>query len=212
LLVPYPSLALFTAAAALLIVMPGPAVLYIVARSVHQGRRAGLVSALGVATGGLVHIAAAVLGFSALLASSAVAFSAVRWLGALYLVMLGIRTLRAPLNGGVGAPPPSAGARRIYVQGVLVNVLNPKTALFFLAFLPQFVDPARGQVAAQLLLLGGLFITLALASDSAYALLAGSLGERLGRTAAARRGARLATGSVYLALGVGTAVSGARLK
>ncbi len=209
-MIPASALLLFCLAAGALIVVPGPAVLYIVARSVHQGRRAGLVSALGVAAGGLVHVAGAVLGFSALLASSALAFTAVRWLGAAYLVFLGLRTLLGGPDAQVAAAPEPAPPRRLFAQGFVVNLLNPKTALFFLAFLPQFVDPARGRVPLQMLLLGGLFIGMAIMSDATYALLAGTLGNRLGKTAGARRRARLFTGSVYVALGVGTVLAGSR--
>jgi threonine/homoserine/homoserine lactone efflux protein len=206
------ALALFVAAAAALIVTPGPAVLFIVARSAHQGARAGLVSAMGIAAGGLVHVAGAVLGISALLASSALAFSAVRWLGAAYLVWLGVKTLRGDGDAEAVAAPPPASPSRLLAQGFLVNLLNPKTALFFLAFLPQFVDPARGEVHLQMLVLGSIFIGLAVVSDSAYALLAGAIVGRLGRTRGARRRARLFTGSVYLALGAVTALGGTRAK
>jgi threonine/homoserine/homoserine lactone efflux protein len=209
-MVALPTLALFAVAAGALIVVPGPAVLFIVARSVHQGRRAGLVSAVGVAAGGLVHVAGAVLGFSALLASSALAFSAVRWFGAAYLVWLGVKTLRGGDPQEVAAVPPPAPPRRLLAQGFVVNLLNPKTALFFLAFLPQFVDPARGRVPLQMLELGCAFVALAIVSDCGYALLAGSLAGRLGRSARARRRARLFTGGVYVALGLGTAFAGSR--
>jgi threonine/homoserine/homoserine lactone efflux protein len=203
------TLILFLLAAGALILMPGPAVLFIVARSAHQGRRAGIASALGVASGGLVHVAGAVLGLSALLAASAVAFSAIRWVGAAYLIWLGIKTWRTRDIAETAAPPP-APLRRLFAQGFVVNLLNPKTALFFLAFLPQFVDPVHGQGAAQVLILGGIFIVMALTSDCMYALLAGSLAGRLRRTAMARKRARLLSGGVYVALGLGTAVSGSR--
>jgi len=207
--VPFTTLALFAAAALALIVVPGPAVLYIVARSVHQGRRAGLLSALGVASGGLVHVAGAVLGFSVLIASSRLAFTAIRWLGALYLLYLGVETLRGRKGPSAQASCPPASLRRVYAQGVLVNVLNPKTALFFLAFLPQFADPGRGRLPLQMLTLGGLFIALAVVSDSSYALLGGTLAERMSRTPRARLGTRLVTAGVYLALGLTTAMYGA---
>ncbi len=208
-MVAWSSFVLFVLAAAALIVTPGPAVLFIVARSAHQGRRAGLVSALGVMAGGAVHVAGAVLGFSALLASSALAFSTVKWFGAAYLVFLGLKTAF-----GRDAPsrerPPPAPLQGLFAQGFLVNLLNPKTALFFLAFLPQFVDPARGRVPLQMLFLGCTFLVLAAISDSSYALLAGTLSRRIGRTPGARRRARLLSGGVYLALGVGTVVGGSR--
>jgi threonine/homoserine/homoserine lactone efflux protein len=207
-MIPASTLAVFALASLVLAVTPGPAVLFIVARSVHQGRRAGVVSALGVAAGGLVHVAGAVVGLSALLASSAAAFTAVRWAGAAYLVWLGVKTLR----GGDFAPdvatPPPAAPRRLLAQGFVVNVLNPKTALFFLAFLPQFVDPSRGPVSLQVLLLGCVFVAVASTSDATYALLAGSLAGRLARTARSRRTARILTGGCYIALGAGTALSG----
>src|SRR5262245_48763064 len=150
-----PTLGLFVAAALVLLLTPGPAVLYIVTRSIDQGRRAGLVSALGVHAGTLVHVVGAAAGLSALLMASATVFSAVKYLGAAYLIYLGIRRLRDRTTTLVsahaaGAPP----LRRAFVDGVIVNVLNPKTALFFLAFLPQFVDVARGSVGAQILALG----------------------------------------------------------
>ncbi len=139
--VPEPTtLLLFTAAAMALIVVPGPAVLYIVGQSVDGGRRAGLVSALGIATGGLVHVLAAAIGLSAFVLSSATAFSVVKYAGAAYLVVLGIRRLLERDEARVELR--ERGLRRIYGQGVVVNVLNPKTALFFFAFLPQFVDVA----------------------------------------------------------------------
>jgi len=205
--IPASTLAVFALAALLLAVTPGPAVLYIVARSVHQGRRAGMLSALGIAAGGLVHVLAAVAGLSALLVSSALAFTAVRWAGAVYLVWLGVKTLRGGADAESASPPP-APPRRIFLQGFVVNVLNPKTALFFLAFLPQFVSPTRGSVPAQILLLGLTFISIASTSDLTYALLAGTVARRVGRTARARRATRLVTGGAYLALGAGAALAG----
>ena len=152
------SLALFAAAAFALAVVPGPAVLYIVAQSVDQGRLAGLVSALGIATGSLVHVVAATVGLSSLLASSATAFTIVKFAGAAYLIVLGIRRLatreRFEEDDVARVPRPR---RRLYRDGVVVNVLNPKTALFFLAFLPQFVDPGAGAATLQILLLGLMF-------------------------------------------------------
>src|SRR5262249_375486 len=151
------SLLLFATGAALILVIPGPAVTYIVSRTIGQGRAAGLVSAMGIATGTLGHVAAATVGLSALRASSARAFSFVKYLGAAYLIFLGIRVLR---SGDLQMVEASNSGRRlapIFGQGVLVNLLNPKTALFFLAFLPQFVEPARGHVTLQIFELGTLF-------------------------------------------------------
>src|SRR4029450_2037885 len=173
------TLALFAVAAVTLLVIPGPAVLYIVTRSVARGRAAGLASVCGVHVGTLVHVAAAALGLSALLVSSATAYHAVRWLGAAYLVWLGIRRLLAKdePSGSVKDPHASRpGLRRIFAQGVVVNVLNPKPALFFLAFLPQFVDVSRGSVPFQVVVFGVAFVLLGLVSDGTYALLASTGG------------------------------------
>jgi threonine/homoserine/homoserine lactone efflux protein len=193
------TLAVFCAASLALAVVPGPAVLYIVAQSVHGGRRAGVVSALGIASGGLVHVLAAVIGLSAILAASAEAFTAVKLLGAAYLVYLGIRTLlgRDDRIGGRAAEPTLA---RTYRQGIVVNVLNPKTALFFLAFLPQFVDPdgsTRGQLAA----LGAIFVVIALTSDLVWALVAGTAGAVLRRSRTFLRVQRYVSGTIFVGLG-----------
>jgi threonine/homoserine/homoserine lactone efflux protein len=206
------TLAVFLVASLVLLVTPGPAVLYIVARSIDQGRAAGLVSAMGVASGALFHIAAAALGVSALLMSSAVAFSVVKYLGAAYLVYLGIRTLlerRQPAS--LHAPEPQK-LSRIFLQGVVVNLLNPKTALFFFAFLPQFVDPARWAIPLQILLLGMLFMLMGVFSDSMYALLAGTIGQWLKRSTRFLRAQRYFAGGVYIVLGVTTAFSGSNNK
>jgi threonine/homoserine/homoserine lactone efflux protein len=206
---PEPStLLVFAGAALALVVIPGPAVLYILAQSVEHGRRAGVVSALGVASGGLVHIVAAAVGISALVVSSAVAFSIVKYAGAAYLLYLGVRRLLDRSGGAEDAVPGDARAAAIFRRGVVVNVLNPKTALFFLAFLPQFVDPARGPVLAQILMLGLLFVLLALVSDSLYAVAAGALAARLRRRRArARDAGRYAGAAVYIGLGTATALA-----
>jgi threonine/homoserine/homoserine lactone efflux protein len=207
------TLALFTVAAVTLLVIPGPAVLYIVTRSVDQGRAAGLASVCGVHVGTLVHVAAAALGLSALLVSSATAYHAVRWLGAAYLVWLGIRRL---LANDVDARPEAdrrprrLGLGRIFAQGVVVNVLNPKTALFFLAFLPQFVDVSRGSVPFQVVVFGVAFVLLGLASDGTYALLASTGAGWLRRRPRVARTSRLVSGGVLIGLGVTTALAGSR--
>lgn len=203
------TLALFALASLALVVVPGPAVLYIVARSLEQGRAAGLASVAGVGAGALVHFVAAALGLSALLAASALAFSAVKFAGAGYLIYLGLRTLLVRSPSGPAAPPPLHPLRRVFRQGLVVNLLNPKMALFALAFLPQFLDPARGAVALQALLLGGIFIAIALVSDGLYALLAGSVGGWLRRRPRLGRSQRLVSGTVYVSLGVATALTGA---
>ena len=202
------TLLVFAGAALALIVIPGPAVLFILAQSVEHGRRAGVVSALGVATGGLVHIVAAAAGISALVVSSATAFSIVKYAGAAYLVYLGIRRLLERADRDAGSVPQPARAARIFRRGMVVNVLNPKTALFFLAFLPQFVDPDRGGVLPQILLLGSLFVLLALLSDSLYALAAGAVAARVRRGARrSREVGRYASAAVYLGLGTATALA-----
>jgi threonine/homoserine/homoserine lactone efflux protein len=207
------TLALFAVAAVTLLVIPGPAVLYIVTRSVDQGRAAGLASVCGVHVGTLVHVAAAALGLSALLVSSATAYHAVRWLGAAYLIWLGVRRLLARDEDTPAAPGPSTrrhGLRRIFAQGVLVNVLNPKTALFFLAFLPQFVDVSWGSVPFQVVVFGVTFVLLGLVSDGTYALLASTGAGWLRRRPGVARTSRLVSGGVLISLGVTTALAGSR--
>ena len=170
------TLALFVVAAGALLIIPGPSVPSIVARGSDQGRRAALISALGVGVGTLVPVAAATLGLSVLLVSSAAAFTAAKFAGAAYLVYLGVRTLLSGEEGHEAAAPSPRRLRRVFSQGVLVNLLNPKIALFFFAFLPQFVDPARGSVAGQTLLLGCILVVMGTISDGLYALLAGTAG------------------------------------
>jgi threonine/homoserine/homoserine lactone efflux protein len=203
---------LFVVAALALLLVPGPAVLYIVARSVHQGRPAGLASVLGIETASLVHTAAAALGLSAILLSSALAFDVVKYLGAAYLVYLGIRKLTTREEEQADVAVPSESLSRIYTQGVVVNLLNPKTALFFFAFLPQFVNPARGNVAFQVLSLGILFVSLATITDSSYALLASSVANRIKGNRSVIKGQRYLAGLVYVGLGVTTALSGSHEK
>jgi threonine/homoserine/homoserine lactone efflux protein len=207
------TLALFAVAAVTLLVIPGPAVLYIVTRSVDQGRAAGLASVCGVHVGTLIHVAAAALGLSALLVSSATAYHAVRWLGAAYLIWLGVRRLLAHDEDAPAAPGPGTrrhGLRRSFAQGVVVNVLNPKTALFFLAFLPQFVDVSRGSVPFQVVVFGVAFVLLGLVSDGAYALLASTGAGRLRRRPRVARTSRLVSGGVLISLGLTTALAGSR--
>jgi threonine/homoserine/homoserine lactone efflux protein len=199
---------LFVGAALLLLVVPGPSVLYIVTQSVSHGRRAGIVSVAGITTGTLVHIVAATVGLSALLASSALAFDVVKYVGAAYLIAVGIRRL-AGWERGVGAP--ARGTRdlgRLYRQGIVVNTLNPKTALFFLAFLPQFVDPSQGRAWLQILALGLTFMALGLVTDSIWALAAGTAGETLRRSRRWALGQRYVSGSVFVGLGLVTALTG----
>jgi threonine/homoserine/homoserine lactone efflux protein len=199
------TLVLFGAAALALIVVPGPAVLYIVAQSIDRGRLAGIVSALGVAVGGLVHVTAAAIGLSSLLVSSATAFAVVKYAGAAYLIGLGLHTLLVRRAEPAAIVPRERRLRRRFWQGVVVNVLNPKTALFFFAFLPQFVDPDKGSAALQIGILGLLFVALAVLSDSVWALAAGSASERLRGSRRFLAVQRYVSGSVFVGLGALTA-------
>jgi threonine/homoserine/homoserine lactone efflux protein len=206
------SLAIFVVAALLLLLTPGPAVLYIVTRSLDQGRRAGLVSMLGVHAGTLVHVAAAAAGLSTLLAASATAFSTVKYLGAAYLVFLGIRRLldRGPVTQAVAGR--QRDLRRAFLDGVVVNVLNPKTALFFLAFLPQFVDVSRGGVGMQVLALGLLFMLLGLITDGLYAVTAGTAAAWLQGNPRLLTGGRWVSGGMYVGLGLVAALASGNRK
>jgi len=200
--------ALFLAAGIGLLAIPGPAVLYVVGRSIDQGRRAGLVSVLGISTGTLVHITAATVGLSSLVLASAVAFNAVKYVGAAYLVLLGVRRLltRAGDEALHGTAPRSL--RRLYADGVVVNVLNPKTIVFIFAFLPQFVDVSRGHVWLQVLVLGLSFALLGMMSDSLYAVVAGSVAERLRGSRRVARFQRWFGGGILVALGLAAAFVG----
>jgi threonine/homoserine/homoserine lactone efflux protein len=206
------TLAVFSAAALLLLVIPGPAVLYIVAQSVSRGRVAGLVSMLGIQVGGLVHVAAAAVGLSALVVQSALAFSVVKYAGAVYLVFLGIRRLLGRDRNGVDGMPRERSLRALFANGIIVNVFNPKTALFFFAFLPQFVDVSRGGVAFQIVVLGLVFIGLAVVSDGVYAIVAGSAAGWVSARRGFARAERYVSGSVLVGLGLATAFSGAHRK
>lgn len=192
------TIALFALASLALAVVPGPAVTYIVAQSVDKGRRAGLASAGGVASGGLVHVVAATVGLSALIASSANAFTAVKLVGAAYLIAVGIR--RIVTKDETFTEPQPAPLAKIWRQGVVVNIFNPKTALFFLAFLPQFVNRDH-TVWVQVAFLGLLFAAIAFASDCFYALLADALASRLRRGTRAARVQRYVSGGIFIALG-----------
>ncbi len=198
--------------AVIVLVIPGPAVFYIVSRSIGHGRAAGLVSAMGITVGTLFHVAAATLGLSALLVSSALAFQFVKYLGAGYLVYLGVRVLRRDDAQGLQLPGGEGRLSRVFGQGVVVNLFNPKNALFFLAFLPQFVEPGRGHVALQIFSLGILFALMGWCSDSTWALLAGTLAERIRRNERWRRTQRRLSGYGLIALGLASAFSGARSK
>ena len=205
------SIGLFAVAATLLLLTPGPAVLYIVARSVEQGRVAGLASVFGITTGTLVHVLASTLGLSALLASSALAFALVKYAGAGYLIYMGVqRILRRAETPASPLKLPRRSLGRLYRDGFIVNLLNPKTALFFLAFLPQFVEPARGAVPFQIAFLGLLFTLMGLTSDGLYALIAGTAGAWVKRHARYSEWERYVSGSVFIGLGVTAALAGGR--
>jgi threonine/homoserine/homoserine lactone efflux protein len=201
-------LEVFVVAAIALLLTPGPAVLYIVTRSIEQGRVAGLVSVLGICTGTLVHVLAATLGLSALLVSSAFAFAIVRYGGAAYLIVLGVQTLvrRQPPMADVALV--RADLRRVFTQGVVVNVLNPHTAVFFFAFLPQFINPSSGHVPAQMLALGLLFVGLSATTDSGWAIAAGTAGDWIKQHPRFTDGQRYITGGALIGLGTLSAFTG----
>ncbi len=199
------TLLLFAAASATLVAIPGPAVLYILTRSIAQGRSAGIVSAVGIEAGALLHVAAAIAGLSALVASSATAFAVVKYAGAAYLVFLGVQRLRTRGDLALADLPPESRAR-LFRQGVVVNALNPKVAVFFVAFLPQFVDPGL-PVAPQVALLGVLFVAVATLIDFAWALAAGSVGARLRRSPRVRRLLDRLSGVTFIGLGAAAALS-----
>jgi len=200
----------FMGAALALLLIPGPAVLYITARSASQGRVAGLVSVLAIESANFVQAGAATLGLSAILLSSALAFDVVKYLGAAYLIYLGIRKLWINDNGAEDQAVKQESLARIYWQGFAVNILNPKTALFFFAFLPQFVDPAKGNVTGQTLLLGIIFVGMALITDSIFALVTSSLAGKLNGNKRFQKGQRYFAGLVYIGLGITTALTGAK--
>lgn len=202
------SLVIFVVASLALLLAPGPAVLYVVARSVDQGRMAGIISVLGISLGGWIHVVAAAVGLSALLVSSAFVFMAVKYLGAAYLVYLGITTLMTPTKQVDNTPIVKMSHTKIFRQGMIVNILNPKTALFFFTFIPQFVDPIRGSVALQIVFLGSLFLFMAIVTDGIYALVAGTLGQWLKNNQSFLKIQKYLSGSIYVFLGVATALSG----
>lgn len=207
------NLGLFISAALVLLLVPGPAVLYIFARSVEQGRLAGFVSILGIHSATLVHVAAAALGLSAVLASSALAFSLIKYAGAAYLIWLGLKKIFGRMAApNVRAELPPHGYARLLRDGFIVNLLNPKTALFFLAFLPQFVEVDRGHVAMQIAFLGLLFTSLGIITDGSYALAAGTVGNWLKHSPAYLEVERYVSGVMFIGLGLTAAFSGNQKK
>lgn len=201
-------LSLFIAAASILVIMPGPNTLYIVARSIQQGRLAGVVSSLGIQTGTWIHIAAAALGISAIVLASATAFTVIKYAGAAYLIFLGLKTLLRRSEESGFEPIRKDKWSRIYGQGITVQILNPKSALFFISFLPQFVEPGNGAVSTQILFLGVVLLILGATSDLIYAFLAGGVGRLWRENLKFIQAQRYFAGSVYLALGFATALGG----
>lgn len=201
-------LVLVSGAALIFALVPGPAVVFIITRSVDQNRRAGMASGLGVACGNWALVFGAAFGLSALLATSEVAYDVVRFAGAGYLIYLGVRRLldRSTPSEADGASPQPLS--RLFGQGVVVGVLNPKAALFFFSFLPQFVDQGHGAVAAQMVVLGTVVVAITLASDCCYAILAGGIAQSLLRKPKVVRRQQVVAGIVYIGLGVAAAVSG----
>jgi threonine/homoserine/homoserine lactone efflux protein len=195
--------AIYIPATLVLLAIPGPAVLYVIATSVEGGRRAGLLSVAGVHVGSIIHIAAACAGLSALIVSSAIAFSTVKYVGAAYLILIGIKKWLDKDDLPKDVPRPPRSGRRIFTQGVVVNVLNPKTALFFLAFLPQFVDRDR-TVWTQIAVLGLVWVVLGFLSDGTYALAGGTIGSFIRRR---RKAVRICSGGIFIGLGAVAATS-----
>ncbi len=205
--VAWPVLAAFLLASLALAAAPGPGVVYIVTRTIAQGRRAGIASVVGVALGNLGNAIGAAIGLAALFALSSAAFTVVKFAGAAYLVYLGVKALRRTDGGVEAAPSREPRLGRIFRQGCLVALLNPKTAIFFAAFLPQFIDPA-GSAIAQSVLFGSLFVLVAACTDMAYVLAAGVATTAIGNVRIARAWGRHASAAVFIGLGIFTAVSG----
>ncbi|MCG6965351.1 MAG: LysE family translocator [Chromatiaceae bacterium] len=204
---PWPLLATFIAASLLLAVTPGPGVLYIVTRSLLQGRRSGLASVAGVALGNLANAAGAALGLAALFAVSSAAFVIVKYAGAAYLIYLGIRALRTPPLRTTQPAARPVGARRVFRDGLFVALLNPKTTIFFAAFLPQFMSAGASPIV-QGLTLGALFVAIAAITDSIYALAAGAIAPALMRARSVRSLGRYVTGGTFIGLGLFAAIAG----
>ncbi len=200
-------LGLFFAAALVLAATPGPGMLYVLARSVSGGLRAGLTSSGGTAVGGLCHVVAAALGLSALLAASSAAFTVVKLAGAVYLIYLGVHTLLAHDDAEIATAAGVSSARRAFGQGIITELLNPKTALFFLAFVPQFIVPGE-HVFVQFLALGTLSVALNTTADLVVAILAGPIAARLRRSPRLRRGQRYCSSGALIALGISAGASG----
>jgi threonine/homoserine/homoserine lactone efflux protein len=197
----FDSIVAFAIASLALLVIPGPAVLYVINRSIADGRSTALAAVAGLEIGNFVHVVAATLGLSAVIAASATAFSVVKWIGAGYLIYIGIRTLaRKPAS--FSQEQKSLSRRKSFTQGIIVNTFNPKVALFFLSFLPQFIDENSGSAALQSLILGSLFVAIGLCTDGMYAFLASALRTTLLRGKSLPFVQRYVAGSVFIALGL----------
>jgi threonine/homoserine/homoserine lactone efflux protein len=199
---------IFVAASAVLIVTPGPAVLFIIAQSISQGRLTGVVIACGVGTGNLMHVIAVALGLSAAFASSPLAFAALKYAGAAYLIYLGLRRMLTKSKPEASAVPKTESSGTAFKQGLVVGLLNPKSVLFFLAFLPQFTRPGEHPVWLQLLTLGLVFVAMGIVGDSSYGLLSGTIGQWMKKNPGFARAERFLSGAVYCALGVAAATMG----
>lgn len=203
---PIANLPLFIPAAIALILAPGPVVLYIINRSVNQGRKAGLVSVAGGVLGNLCHVMAAAFGLSAVLLSSSLAFDVLKYLGAAYLIYLGIQKLRSSDEIEEQAIQPKT-LQNIFIESIIVAILNPKTALFFFAFLPQFIEPAKGFVTGQILFLGVLLVTMSTIGNAMFAVMGGAAGRWLRGNARYLRVQRYVSGTVYIGLGLTAALA-----
>lgn len=203
-------LMVFLTAALLLAIAPGPGMMYVLSRSLAGGRREGVLSALGTFVGGMVHVFAAAAGISIILAQSALAFAAVKYAGAGYLCFLGARMILDARSGCELPPNTPANTRSPFWQGIATEVLNPKTALFFLSFIPQFVDHRSGHVFAQFVGLGTISVILNTSADLVVIILAGPLGDRIRSSVTFRRRQRTATGLIMIGLGTYLATSDSR--
>jgi threonine/homoserine/homoserine lactone efflux protein len=191
----------FVVSAVALMLVPGPSMLFLLARGIGEGRRVAVISAFGVETATAVFVAATAVGLTAVVASSVTLFATVRYVGAAYLIYLGVRTLRAGRDLPLASRPAPARPGRAYRQAFFVGISNPKVALFFLAFFPQFIDTHRGPAAYQVLVLGSVFVVLGLGFDLCYGLAAGTIGRLLRRRPVLARRQRYVTGLIYLGLG-----------
>ena len=195
-------LLIYIGVVALLLIVPGPAVFLTLARSISGGAKAGIATGAGITIGDMLHTLAAVIGLSAILMTSSLAYEVVRYLGAAYLIYLGLVAL-FERTGNLSVPSvPPIGAGRAFRQAIVIEILNPKTALFFLSFLPQFTDPSRGAVWMQLLVLGAIFVTMSFAFTSLLAVCAARVSRWIGRNSAIGKWQGKVIGSIYIALGL----------